>query len=230
MNRLMPAAIAELIGTFALTFVGAGAIIMTGGENLVAIALAHGLILGVAITATMHISGGQINPAVSIALCAIGKQSPMQTVVFIAAQVIGAVVGAGVLRYAMEGGLADQTRLGATLGSFMIGEKPLIGPAFVLETVGTFLLMFAVIGTAVDSRGVGKGPMVGGFGIGLTLTAVILFIGPATGASVNPARSFGPALIGGHWDAHWLYWLAPIIGASLAALVWQYGIGLREEK
>lgn len=230
MNRLLRAAIAEMIGTFALTFVGAGAIIMTGGENLVAIALAHGLILGVAITATMHISGGQINPAVSIALCAIGRQSPMQTSVFIAAQVIGAVVGALLLIATMEAAAVDQARLGATLGSFITGESPRPGSAFILEVAGTFLLMFAVIGTAVDSRGVGKGPMVGGFGIGLTLTAVILFIGPATGASVNPARSFGPALVGGHWDAHWLYWLAPIIGATLAALTWQYGIGLRDEK
>jgi len=97
---------------------------------------------------------------------------------------------------------------------------------FILEVIATFFLVFTVFGTAVDQRGVGKGPMVGGFAIGLTVMMDILMIGPATGASMNPARSFGPALVGGYWDLHWLYWLAPLVGGGLAALVWRYGIGL----
>ena len=211
---------AEFVGTFALMFVGGGAIIVTGGENLLAIALAHGLILGVMVSATMHISGGQINPAVSIALWVIRKQSSLQTGLFMVAQLAGAIAAAAVLRGVYD---VDSVKLGATLGT--LNDDGNVLGVIVLETIGTFFLMFVIMGTAVDDRGVGKTKAVGGFGIGLTVAAVIRCIGPATGASLNPARSFGPALIGNVWDDQGLYWLAPIIGAVLAALAYRGAFG-----
>lgn len=220
------ASVAEFVGTFALVFVGAGAIIVTAnmvgvdaGAKLVAVALAHGLILGVMVSATMHISGGQLNPAVSLALVAIRKQPLAQAGVFIAAQLLGALAAAALLEQTMS--VYNVGNIGATLGALTEGDKADAGPAFVLEVIATFFLMFVIMGTAVDTRGVGKKIAIGGLGIGLTLAAGILCIGPLTGGSMNPARSFGPALVSGTWDFHWLYWLAPIIGAAIAAYVYQ---------
>ena len=207
---------------------GGGAIIVTGGENLLAIAVAHGLILAVMVSATMHISGGQINPAVSIALWVIRKQSSLQTGLFMVAQLAGAIAAAAVLKAALAGSYdVVGVKLGATLGSLNEGGNVL--GVIVLEAIGTFFLMFVIMGTAVDDRGVGKTQAIGGFGIGLTLAAVILCIGPATGASLNPARSFAPALIGNIWDDQGLYWVAPIMGAALAALTYRAAFGTAAE-
>lgn len=219
-NDLIAGVSSEFIGAFALTFAGAAAIINTGGENLVAIALAHGLVLAVTISALMHISGGQFNPAVSIALGVIGKQPWPRAVTFVVAQLAGAVAAAFVLKSVFAPDAVNAVRLGATLGSMSSGDSAAPMSVLGLEIIATFMLMMAVLGTAVDQRGVGKTSAVGGFGIGLTLTAMIFAIGPATGASLNPSRSFGPALIGGYWDIHWVYWAGPIIGATFAALVW----------
>lgn len=219
-NDLVAGVTSEFIGAFALTFAGAAAIIHTGGENLVAIAMAHGLVLAVTISALMHVSGGQFNPAVSIGLAAIGKQPWARAATFVVAQLIGAVAAAFVLKSAFAPDAVNAVRLGATLGSMSTGAGA--APMWVLglEIIATFMLMTAVLGTAVDQRGVGKTSAIGGFGIGLTLSAMIFAIGPATGASLNPSRSFGPALVGGHWDIHWVYWAGPIIGATLAAFIW----------
>lgn len=219
-NDLIAGVSSEFIGAFALTFAGAAAIINTGGENLVAIALAHGLVLAVTISALMHVSGGQFNPAVSIALGVIGKQPWPRAVAFVVAQLVGAVAAAFVLKSVFAPDAVNAVRLGATLGSMSSGENAAPMMVLGLEIIATFMLMMAVLGTAVDQRGVGKTSAVGGFGIGLTLTAMIFAIGPATGASLNPSRSFGPALVGGYWDIQWVYWAGPIVGATLAALVW----------
>ena len=213
--------LAEFVGTFALMFVGGGAIIVTAGEDLLVIAAAHGLILAVMVSATMHISGGQINPAVSIALWIIKRQSWQQTGMFIVAQLVGAIAAAAILKGTLGTVYdADQVKLGATLGSLSSGENVNLLAALALETIGTFFLMFVIMGTAVDKRGVGKTAAIGGFGIGMTVAAVILCIGPATGGSLNPARSFGPALVGGVWENHGFYWAGPILGAALAALAY----------
>ena len=229
--------LAEFIGTFALMFVGGGAIIMTaalpgGGGGLLAIALAHGLILAVMITAFMHLSGGQFNPAVAIALAVIRKQTWTQAMLFSAAQIIGSVVAAALLKglfneIRVDGMMiraADAVQVGATLGSLGLST----GAIFILEMIATILLMTTIMGTGVDARGTGKSLAVGGFGIGLTVAANILFFGPATGASMNPARSFGPALIAGAWSMHWVYWLAPICGAVVAATVYKAAFGIEE--
>lgn len=212
--------LAEFIGTFALMFVGGGAIIVSGGQDLVAIALAHGLILGVMVSAAMHTSGGQFNPAVAIALAVIGKQTWPRAGAFIVSQCLGAIAAAMLLKFTMSG-THEIGNIGATLGALTSGDKINLIGAFILEIIATYFLMFVIMGTAVDSTGVGKAMSVGGFGIGLTVAACILCIGPLTGASMNPARSLGPALVAKAWDAHWLYWLAPIIGATLAAVSYQ---------
>ena len=220
------ASLAEFVGTFALMFAGGGAIIVTGGDNLVAIAFAHGLILAVMVSATMHISGGQINPAVSIALGLVGKQPWSKAGIFIVAQVLGAVVAAFLLKTLLAGAY-EVGNVGATLGEFSRAGGENYAPIKVLglEAIATFFLMFVVIGTAVDQRGIGKTAAIGGLGIGLTLTAAILCIGPATGASLNPARSFGPALVAGAWTMHWAYWVGPIVGAALAAFAYKLVFG-----
>ncbi len=232
-RRIVPtnrAVVAEFVGTFALMFIGGGAIIVTGGENLVAIALAHGLILAVMVSATMHISGGQINPAVSLGLALIKKQSWAQAVTFVIAQVVGGIAAAFLLKTLLAGAF-DVGNIGATLGSLTDGNDPTKTNAMAaigLEAIGTFFLMFVIMGTAVDKRGVGGSAAIGGFGIGLTLAAVILCIGPATGASLNPARSLGPALVAGAWQSHWVYWAAPIVGAASAAIVYKTVFSLRK--
>ena len=223
------AMLAEFVGTFALMFVGGGAIIVTGGENLVAIAFAHGLILAVMVSATMHISGGQINPAVSIALWLIKKQSWAQTGLFMTAQLVGAIAAAFLLKMLLAGAY-DVGNIGATLGEFSRAgsEHVSAGKTLGLEIIATFFLMFVIMGTAVDKRGVGRNAAIGGFGIGLTVAAAILAIGPATGASLNPARSFGPALVAWTWDMHGAYWAGPIFGAALAALAYRGVFGMEE--
>lgn len=215
--------LAEFVGTFALMFVGGGAIIVTSGDNLVAIALAHGLILAVMVSATMHISGGQINPAVSIALGLAGRQPWPRAGAFIVAQIAGATVAAFLLKLLMSGAY-DVGNVGATLGALTESGSEhanAIG-AVALEAIATFFLMFVIMGTAVDQRGVGGSSAVGGFAIGLTLAAAILCIGPLTGASLNPARSLAPALVAGAWDVQWVYWIGPIVGAALGALAYQF--------
>ncbi|MBL0926527.1 MAG: aquaporin [Phycisphaerales bacterium] len=222
--NILARTICEFIGTFALMFVGGAAILHTTGTTysgtaLIVVALAHGLILSVMVSAAMHISGGQFNPAVSLALAAIGKQSIPSAIILAIAQCAGAVAAAWTLSRAFSADAAAAGKLGATLGS--LSAEATIVPLFALEVIATFLLMFVILGSAVDQRGVGKGPYVGGFAIGLCVSANILCFGPLTGASMNPARSLGPALIGGHWDVHWVYWAAPIAGAVAAAIVWR---------
>ena len=220
------AALAEFLGSFALMFIGGGAIIVTSGENLVAIAFAHGLILAVMISATMHISGGQINPAVSIALGLIGKQAWPRVGVFVALQLVGAIVAAFLLKVLLSGAY-EVGNVGATLGSLTTGGSEHLGPgrAIGLEAIATFLLMFVIMGSAVDERSGVKA--VAGFAIGLTLTAAILCLGPLTGASLNPARSLGPAVVAGAWDYHWVYWVGPLGGAALAAFAYSISFGTR---
>lgn len=219
MNKLTAGCVCEFVGTFALMLVGGAAILHNYDQgNIIAVAMAHGLILSVMVTATMHISGGQFNPAVSLALASIKRQSFAQAAAFIVCQVLGASVAAKLLQIGFTPGVVEAGKLGATLGSLSNpGDSGLL---FAMEAVATFLLMFAILGTAVDSRGVGGTRAVGGFGIGMTVAANILCFGPLTGASMNPARSFGPAWVGGYWDVHWVYWAAPVLGASVAAWVW----------
>ena len=207
--------IAELVGTFTLTFIGAGAIIQTGGQNLVAIALAHGLALSMAVFAAGHISGGHINPAVTVAMLLRGKIAPPAAIAYIVSQCLGAILAAFVLNSFFPTALVEAAKLGATLGKMSTPEN--ITAVFVIEAILTFLLVTTIFGVAVDKRAAKN---VYGFAIGLTVAFDILCAGGLTGASMNPARSLGPALIGGHWDIHWVYWAGPIAGAVIAAFLY----------
>jgi MIP family channel proteins len=213
--------LAECLGTFALTFVGAGAIIATSGENLLVIALAHGIILAVMVAAMMHVSGAQFNPAVSIALATRGKQSWSQAISFSVFQILGGIAAAFLLKATMVPAYPfANTHIGETLGIYSGSAGPEMISAWrvlVLEALAAFFLMWVIMGVAVDSKNkqhVG----IAALAIGGVVAADILCFGPLTGASMNPARSFGPALVVGDWTLQWCYWVGPIVGAALAAL------------
>jgi len=206
--------LSEFIGTFALTFVGSAAIMQAtqGGGNLVAVALAHGLVLAIFVTAFMHI-GAHFNPAVTIGLLVVRRIEPVMAGLYVVAQVAGATAAAFTLKFAFPAALFAATRGGGQSVSLDVTS----GQAFLLEMIGTMFLVWMVFGTAVDHRA----PKVGGFAIGLALAVDILAFGNLTGASVNPARSFGPAFVSGIFEAPGIYWLAPITGGILAALIYE---------
>lgn len=232
MSRPIAAVTAEFFGAFALMFFGGGAILL--GHDVLHVALAHALVLSVTVTAVMHISGGQFNPAVSVALALIGKQPWGKAMAFIMAQLIGAIVAAALLRWVFPADVVTRHNLGATLGSLSAaaadGNAAALVRLLALEAVASFTLMMVILGSAVDPRGVGKDAKVGGFAIGLTVAACILAIGPLTGASMNPCRSFGPALVGGYWAVHWVYWAGPMVGAGAAALLWKFVFEARDAR
>jgi MIP family channel proteins len=216
---------AEFLGTFTLCFIGQGAICVhrmsgTSDSGLVAIAIAHGLALAVMISAIGHTSGGHLNPAVTFGFLLTGRQRVSSAVAYWISQFAGAVVASFLLRGLFPTSVWQAVHLGAAAVS---PEVTLTG-AFVVEFVLTFFLVTAVWGTAVDPRA----PKIGGFGIGLAVTMDILAGGPLTGAAMNPARAFGPALAAGFWTGHWIYWLAPLAGGGVAALVYSKLVMPRE--
>jgi aquaporin Z len=205
--------IVEFIGPLALVYMGAGSIIATGGKDLVAIALAHGLAIALLVMAAGHISGGVYNPSLTVGLMAARRLSLPLGIAYIVAQLLGAVVGAVLLKGSFSGDAIDAVKLGTPL--LAAGVSPAQG--VLVEAILTFFLMFAVFGNAVDPR---SSKAVVGIGIGLVLTMDILAGGALTGAAMNPARSFGPALVQGAWDGWWVYWVGPILGAVIAALLY----------
>jgi len=226
MNSLARSCAAELAGTFTFVFIGAGAIITTAGGNLVAIALAHGFAFAMAVYATGHISGGHINPAVTLAMLATKRIKLPAAIGYIICQLVGASLAALVLKTTFPAEMLTETvRLGATLGSLSTSEHQMT--VLVLEIILTFFLVMTIFAVAVDQRGPKN---VYGFAIGLTVAFDILCAGALTGAGMNPARSFGPALVGGHWDIHFVYWAGPIIGACLAAYFYDLVLLPKEEK
>ena len=212
-------ALAEFIGTLALIFIGTASIcadkVTNGGVGLVGIALAHGLTLAVMVTAVGHIYGGHINPAVTFGVWAAKKISTREALVYWAAQLAGGVAGAGLLCFPFDVATREAVRWGTpTLAPHL--WAPVGGMA--VEALLTFFLVFVVFATAIDERGAFKS--VAGFAIGLVVTFDILAGGPVTGASMNPARWFGPALWSGLWADHWVYYVGPLAGGLLAGLVY----------
>ncbi|HKN47163.1 MAG TPA: aquaporin [Candidatus Polarisedimenticolia bacterium] len=208
--------IAELIGAFGLSFIGAGAICadaLTGGKvGLLGIAVAHGLVLSIMVSATMHISGGHLNPAVTCAFVATKRMKIDMAGQYIIAQLVGAALAGFGLKMIFAGNVWRK----AQLGTPMLAAGVSYQTGILVEAILTFFLVFAVFGTAVD----GNAPKIGGFGIGLTIAFDILMGGPLTGASMNPSRTFGPALAGGYWNGHLVYWIGPIVGGVIAGLVY----------
>ena len=205
--------VVEFVGTFALIFVGAGSIIATGGQNLVAIALAHGLAIGLMVAAAGHISGGVYNPALTVGLMAARRIPVGRGVYYIVAQLVGATVAALALKVLF----APAAIAAVNLGTPAVGLGVSGGAAVLAEIIMTFFLMYSVFGVAVDLRGARA---IAGLVIGLTITMDIFVGGGLTGAAMNPARWFGPAIVQGAFDNWWIYWVGPIIGASIAAVVW----------
>ncbi len=208
---------AEFIGTFALVFVGGAAIMIAKDQaspaGLLQIALAHGLILAVMVSALMRISG-HFNPAVTIGFFATGRIEVWMAGIYIVAQLMGAITAAYALKFTFPAVLFDATRGGGQSLALQVSGTQ----GFLLEFIATFFLVLVVFGTAVDP----KAPRIGGLAIGFVVAADILAIGPLTGGSMNPARSFGPAVASGNFEAQGIYWLAPIAGALAAALLYEH--------
>jgi MIP family channel proteins len=184
-----------------------------GSIGLLEVALAHGLILAVMVSATMRISG-HFNPAVTIGFLATRRIDGAMAGIYIAAQITGAILAAYVLKATFPDALFMATRGGGQSISLDVSG----GQAFLLEAIATFFLGFVIYGTAVDP----KAPKIGGLAIGFVLAAGILAIGPYTGGSLNPARSFGPAVASGSFEGQLIYWLAPIVGAVSAMLLYEF--------
>ncbi len=212
----LKALVAEFVGTFTLIFIGVGAIasnVMSGGQSgLVGIALAHGLAIAVMVSATAAISGGHLNPAVTIGLFAAKKINLQDTLQYVCAQCAGATLAALFLKVTIPSDVLASISFG--IPSLGINVTPVMG--LITEIILTFFLVFVVYGTAVSKQA----PKVGGLFIGLTVTLDILMGGPITGAAMNPARHLGPALIGGNLENIWLYWVGPAIGGMLAGLLY----------
>lgn len=213
------ALIAEAIGTFALSFIGVLAITAAGVvgapsglANLASIGLAHGLTIGVMIAALGAISGGHFNPAVTFGFVVTGRMKPLTGLYYWIAQLVGATV-AGLVLLGVIGSkaVADGTPNLASNVSF--------GTGVLVEAVLTFFLVLVIFGTAVDGR---APKSIFPLAIGLTIALDIMGGGPLTGASMNPSRTFGPALASGMWSNHLVYWIGPLIGGALAALLSHY--------
>jgi MIP family channel proteins len=208
--------IAELIGAFGLTFIGAGAICANAlpgvQSGLLGVAVAHGLVLSIMVTATMQISGGHLNPAITAAFWATKRMKADLAGQYVVSQLLGAALAGFALKMIFAEGVWRK----AQLGTPMLAPGVSAGTGIMVEAILTFFLAFAVFGTAVDA----SAPKIGGFGIGLTIAFDILMGGALTGASMNPSRTFGPALAGGYWSNHFVYWIGPIGGAVIAAMVY----------
>jgi aquaporin NIP len=210
---LIRRAAAEGFGVFALVFAGCGAIIAEaehpGALGTVGIALVFGLIVMAMVYATGHLSGAHLNPAVTLAFVVTRHFPRTEALAYLAAQLTGALVAAGLLAAIWP---SQPAALGATLPTVGIGS------AFAYEVVLTAFLMFVIMAVATDTRAVGAAAAIA---IGGTVGLDALFGGPITGASMNPARSVGPALVAGELHDLWLYVAAPLVGASVGALAYQ---------
>jgi MIP family channel proteins len=212
--------VAEFVGTFALIFIGAGSICAeqflhgTGGPGLLGIALAQGLVIGVMVTAMGHISGGHFNPAVSIGFWVTRRISTLDIILYWAAQLAGAIAAAYLLKVVVP----EETWRAVALGTPDLARDFTRLNGMILEAVMTFFLVWVVFATAVDEKGAFN--KIAGFAIGLTITMDILMGGPLTGAAMNPARAFGPAVAANHWANHGVYWVGPLAGGFLAGLLY----------
>src|SRR3979411_2497483 len=216
--------VAEFVGTFALIFFGAGSICAdqfrrTGGQGglgLLGIALAHGLAIAIMVTSLGHISGGHFNPAITIGFWVTRRVNTIDTVLYWVAQLAGATAAAFLLKAVVP----EETWRAVALGVPELARDFPRWAGMALEAVTTFFLVLVVFATAVDEKGAFKS--IAGFGIGLTISLGILVAGPLTGAALNPARAFGPALAATHWVNHGVYWVGPLAGGFGAALVYDF--------
>lgn len=219
-DRTAAALIAEAVGTFLFFFVGAGSVVLGDylaanggtGPGLLGVALAHGLALAVLVSALGAVSGGHFNPAVTFGVWIMGRITPMRAVLYVVAQLVGGLAAGLALKIVFADAWQASNVGTPALGA---GITPAIGIG--IEAVLTAFLVLAVIGTAVDARA----PKIGGLAIGLAVAADILVGGPLTGAAMNPARWFGPAVAAGAYADWYVWWIGPAIGAAAAALIYR---------
>lgn len=215
--RLASVLTAEALGTFLFFFVGAGAVVLTqhadGAGGLLGVALAHGLALAVLVSALGAVSGAHFNPAVSVAVVISGHMTVSRAALYVAAQLVGAVAAGLALRLVFPETSWEPVALGTPVVDPSIG----VGAAIAIEAVLTVLLVLAVFGTAIDRRA----PKLGGLAIGLAVTADVLMGGPLTGAAMNPARWFGPAVASGTYADWYVWWIGPLVGAAVAAVLYR---------
>jgi MIP family channel proteins len=204
---------AEFIGTFTLIFIGAGA--ASSARTFTDLALANGLAIGVMICAMGFTSGGLFNPAITLGFLITRRIAPALAVCYWVVQFAAAALAALLLKWVLPSSLESQFHLGVPAVGSGIGH----GQAVVVEAVLTFFLVWVVFGTAVDPRSTFK--VVAGLAIGLTISIDVLMGGALTGAAMNPARAFGPQLVGNHWEHWWIWYVGPLAGAVIAASVYE---------
>lgn len=233
---------AEFIGTGLFVFLGVGAVVAvsntlgnsSGAAFVTAIAIAHGLGILIAVSATANISGGHVNPAVTFATVLTGKTKVSTGLLYIAAQLAGAALAVLLIKTIVAGpaeaglGIHGLNVYSSSSGSGILDDQAGngAGAGLLLEIAMTFALVFVVFATAIDKKGLKHLAPVA---IGLVIMADHFVGVPMTGASMNPARSFGPAVVANVWTDHWVYWLGPLIGAAIAGLVYEYVFLNREE-
>jgi MIP family channel proteins len=219
LSRQNAALVAEAVGTFLFFFVGAGAVVLDshtsgGAGGLVGIALAHGLVLAVLVSAFGAVSGAHFNPAVTVAVRLAGRIEWSRAVMYVVAQLVGALAAGFSLRAIFP----ESSWAPSNIGTPALGAGIGLGAGIAVEAVLTVVLVLVVFGTAIDARA----PKIGGLAIGLAVAADVLMGGPLTGAAMNPARWFGPAVAAGAWDNWYVWWVGPLIGAIVAAILFRY--------
>ena len=217
MNASFRPMFAEFLGTALFVFIGAGSVVanaMTaGGVTPLGIALAHGVGMAILISSLMSISGGHLNPAVSLGVFVAGRIDGRTLGRYVLAQLVGGIAGAALLKLLFASTAVRAVTAGAPQLSLNIG----FGQGIAIEAAFTFFLVSAVFGTAVSS----EAPKIGGFGIGLAIFVSALVVGGLTGAALNPARAFGPALVAWSFHSQAVYWIGPLAGGALAGWVWR---------
>src|SRR6202049_761498 len=211
---------AEFLGTFAVVFFSVGAVCAdrylqsSGGIGILGISLASGLAMAIMVSALGHISGGHFNPAITIGFWVTKRIGTLEAFLYWAAQILGGIAAAFLLRAIIP----EEIWRAVALGTPELVRDVSRLPAMVLEAVASFFLVLVFFATSVDERGTFRS--IAGFGIGLTVTLGILVIAPFTGAAMNPARAFGPALASTHWTNWGVYWIGPLAGGFLAGLLY----------
>jgi aquaporin Z len=211
--------VAEFIGAFTLIFIGAGAAVAASQAHdptLIGVAVANGVAIAVMVSALGHISGGHFNPAITFGFLITRRIKPPLAAWYWLTQFGGAALAALLVRNL----LPREASAAVNLGVPALGHGVDATSGFLLEAIFTFFLVWVVFATAVDPRGTFKS--IAGLAIGLTITIDVLFGGPFTGAAMNPARAFGPQLVGNHWSHAWVWYAGPVLGASVAVMVYEY--------
>lgn len=208
--------IAEFVGTLLFVLAGAGTVIVTGGQDLVAIAIAHGLGIGMMVYMAGKISGGYLNPWVTLSMIVTGRLKIAPGLLYAAAQIVGGIGAIVILYVVLHNDVGNATNFGAHgVNNAAVGN----GGALLIEGILTAMLVLVVFATAVAKDGYG---IMAPLAIGLTIALIHFVAVPMTGASVNIARTFGPALVSNHFDSFWIYLIGPAIGATVGGLLYQY--------